>query len=552
MHPGGNFSRRDFLKLAGVASGLALQASSWPGKLWFAGLELPDWPSLRLEQLPERLQRFLQLTPDCKIDARGNMILFDRRAQPAGAVPLVPTQWNQEHSHPWDRLYGDVSWGIVLHWFGDHAEYDYGIDNYLWGFNGLREVEGYMTRTSAHFLVGSGAAVGGEESPLEPIGILQMQAADRDGTPYVASHLQSLNYQQHKNKEQYFVRALYQLGFEDPTIHSILQDFYDGRHMDVNMRTIAIETCGYNFEHTENQPDEQKIANVLAVVWAAMQRYGIRASNILGHQEITINKPDPGKKFMALMRLLVGVKALVGADERMKELVFGQYLTTEREPWQAVEAYFKFVRDFFVLSGRPDTVYEWETATSYWLLRDILRNVKPGLGAAAGFRKPFSQAELSPASTFTVPHHHEGIDLLQHRPHNLSSVAVHLTARGECLLVSESKGYHPGRLAVFRHTQTDGAQVLSVYGHLERVADLQIGKTYLPGEMIGSAMFSRPQDHVLHFAIAYGATWEAELRSNPNIPLNVGATWIKQRYLDPAQYLAQRLEPDELKGWIKV
>jgi hypothetical protein len=205
MRDWGRISRKEFLKLAGIATGVALQASSWPGKRWFAELELPDWPSLLLEQLPARLQQLLQLTPDSLIDAKGNLLLLDAGGNPSGSVPLAPTQWNQEHSHVWDKLYRDYSWGIVLHWFGDHAKFDYGLDNYLWGFNGLREVKGYLTRTSAHFLVGAAPPVSADSAEIKPIGILQMQAADKDGTPYVASHLQSLNYEQYKNKEQYFV-----------------------------------------------------------------------------------------------------------------------------------------------------------------------------------------------------------------------------------------------------------------------------------------------------------------------------------------------------------
>jgi hypothetical protein len=549
MRDWGRISRKEFLKLAGIATGVALQASSWPGKRWFAELELPDWPNLKLEQLPARLQQLLQLTPDSLIDAKGSLLLLDAGGNPSGSVPLVPTQWNQEHSHAWDKLYSDYSWGIVLHWFGDLAKFDYGLDNYLWGFNGLREVKGYLTRTSAHFLVGAAPPVSTDSAEIKPIGILQMQAADKDGTPFVASHLQSLNYEQHKNKGQYFVRALYQLSLQDPTIHSILQDFYDGRHMDPNMRTIAIEICGYDFEHAENQPDEQKIANVLSVVWAVMQRYGIRASNILGHQEIAINNADPGKKFMALMRLLVGVKALVEPDQRMKELVFGQYLSSERQPWQAVEAYFQFVRDYLVMISRPDTVYEWETYTGYWLMHDLVRGNTPGQGAAASFRKPFAEALPNPTSTFTIPNYHEGVDFFRRGPISLSTIEVQLAALGECLFVGESHGYHPGKLAIFRHRQPDGAQVLSVYGHLERLAELQAGRTYLPGEPVGSTLLSRVKDNVLHFAIAYGATWESDLHNHPNIPLNVGAEWIKQRYLNPVEYLNQHLEPHERQGW---
>lgn len=549
MRDQGRISRNEFLKLAGILTGAALQASSWPDKPWFSELEVPEWPHLLPEQLPTRIQNILSRSRDCTIDTKGNFRLLDTNGLPSGYVPLIPTQWNQEHSHSWDRLYGDMSWGIVLHWFGDRPDSEHGLENYLWGFNGLREVEGYLTRTSAHFLVGDAPPFTADGEKIDSIGIMQMQAAASDGTPFVGSHIQPLDYQQHKDKEQYFVRALYQLGYTDPTIHSILQDFFDGRHTDPNMRTIAIEICGSNFEHSANQPGDQKVANVLSVVWAVMQRYGIRASDIMGHHEITTNKPDPGKKFMAMMRLLVGIKALVVPDQRMKELVFGQYMTFKRQPWQAVEAYFKFVHDYLVMVSRPDSVFEWETYTSYWLLRDLVSGTAQAHKTARIFRRPFQDALPDPNNAFTIPHHHEGVDLIQASPTSLASVQVRLTAAGECLFTGESHGYHPGNLAIFRHYQLDGARVISVYGHLDRLADLQKGTLYQPGEAIGSVLLTRAKDYMLHFAIGYGATWELELLTNPNVPLNAGATWIKQRYVHPIKYLNKRLEPQERQGW---
>lgn len=526
-----------------------MQASVLPGRSSLLSLEALSYPSLSIEQLPTRLKHILQRCPSCIIDPAGRMILQDRAHQPLGYVPLYPTQWNQEHSHAGDRLYDDLSWGIVLHWFGNQEKDDYGIDNFLYGFNGLRQVDDYLTRTSAHFLVGGGPAAHEESARLEPIGILQTQVADDDGTPFVASHLQHLNYQEHVEKKQYFVRALYQLGYQDPTIHSLLQDFFDGKRLDPNMHTLAIEISGQDFEDDENQLDEQKLANVLSVVWACMQRYSIRASDILGHNEITTNKPDPGKKFMALIRLLVGVKALVEPDPKMQELVFGQHLSADRQPWQAVRAYFAFLRDYLVLVGRPMAVYQWEISSGYWFVIDQLDRDAPRWPLAKNFIRPFEDAQPNPSSTFTVPQHHEGTDLVRSAAFSAASTLVRLTASGECLFVGESYGFHPGRQAIFRHRQPSGAYILSVYGNLNRTAQLQAGKTYLMGEAIGSSRSTPAKDSLLHFAIGYGATWESDLRSNPNIPLNTGPTWIMQRYLHPIQFLDQHLEPEELAGW---
>ena len=200
----GSINRKEFLKLAGIAAGAALQASSWPGKRWFTELELPEWPSLTREQLPNRIQNIRQLCRKSTIDARGNLRLLVTENHPSGYVPLVPTQWNQEHSHPWDQLYTDVTWGIVLHWFGDHAEHNYGLENYLWGFNGLREVEGYLTRTSAHFLVGAGKTSTRRDHASEDFGIVQTQLPDLDGTPFQAAHLLPLEYEAYHEQRQYF------------------------------------------------------------------------------------------------------------------------------------------------------------------------------------------------------------------------------------------------------------------------------------------------------------------------------------------------------------
>ena len=86
---------------------------------------------------------------------------------------------------------------------------------------------------------------------------------------------------------------------------------------------------------------------------------------------------------------------------------------------------------------------------------------------------------------------------------------------------------------------------LGKYPTAARLADLRAGTLYQPGDAIGSVLPTRSKDYMLHFAIGYGATWELELRTNPNVPLNAGATWIQQRYVHPIEYLGQRLEPQE-------
>jgi hypothetical protein len=186
----------------------------------------------------------------------------------------------------------------------------------LRGFDSLRNANNYTTRTSAHFLVGNAAPVPQAMAKEDVIGVLQTQAPDQDGTPFVASHLRPLNYKLHRERQQYFVKALDALEYADRDVHSILQDFFNGAKIDPGWRTIAIEITGFDFDDPEMTPDSQQMANVLGVIWAVMKRYKISALDILGHHEIELDKPDPGKLFMASIRYLLGVKRCLSLTSR--------------------------------------------------------------------------------------------------------------------------------------------------------------------------------------------------------------------------------------------
>jgi hypothetical protein len=532
MKPKAVISRREFLQVFGCS----VAAFAVPSR-WFPGdAKAANWPSLALEDLPERVAEILRLVPRSRIDAGG-----DQEARRLGWAPLAQTLWNKERSTVRDRLLRYVPWGIVLHWYGDKENFDKSIKGYLRGFDSLREVAGYETRTSAHFLVGSHKPALGLGQSGDRIGIVQTQLPDQDGTPFLASHLKPLDILAHKEKKQYFVRALYQLGYQEPSVNSLLQDMYDGPHIDPNKRTIAIEICGYDFENPQHYPPAQQIANVLSVVWAAMKRYGVRASDVLGHNEIQLNKADPGKKFMALMRFLIGAKALLEDDDEMKRLVFEQFLEGGEEPQAAVRKYFRFVRDFLVMTGTPRHVYEWELHSQYWPVADLFRE-DSGVRLAQAFIKPLLGPMELDGFTFLDPINHEGVDLYHtHSASNASQPAttpVHLVADGVCLYTGPTRGCAPGSGAMFRHRLPQGAEIVSVYAHLHGLGDLQPGRSYPVGYPLGGIQgrFARSSSF-LHYALAYGATWETELSMRPDVPLYIGETWIRDRYLKPVDIL---------------
>jgi hypothetical protein len=96
-------------------------------------------------------------------------------------------------------------------------------------------------------------------------------------------------------------------------------------------------------------------------------------------------------------------------------------------------------------------------------------------------------------------------------------------------------------MAIFRHHQRDGAQVITVYNHLQELGNFQPGDWIPQGARVGTVE-SQCEHHFLHFAVAYGATWETDLKVHPDVPRNAGPAWIRQRYLSPLPYLQGHTE----------
>lgn len=529
-------TRRDFLKLLGVN---------------FAGLLLPAqfsinddprgaWPELDPASLPEAVQDVLKCTPPAFIDGRGYLYIKHPN-QAAVEVPLAPTQWNLDHNQPYHRLLHG-SWGIVLHWYGDQDGFKDGIKGYLRGFDSYRRVEDESIQTSAHFLIGDEPPLNKSGQAQKGIGIFQTQAPDRDGTPWIASHLRYLDYQVHKEKKQYFVRAYYQLAKEDPCVHSLLQDMFDGPFQDPNQRTIAIEIAGFDFDNPAFTPGDQKIGNVLATVWALMRRYRIPASNILGHHEIQLGKADPGKKLMATVRFLLGIKALIEDDEQMRDLIFGQFLNGNWNRRQAVEQYFKFVHNYATLVGSRRSIYEWEILSKYWLVMNKLDSGQ-NIRLAKELQPPLTALASLDGNAFLAPQNHEGVDLYIRKETSVASSSpayrVSLMSDGQCLFQSDHSHCGHGRMGVFRHYRADGADVLSIYEQLRDSPEFVVGQYYPMGFPLGRIQAEKSyQSPYLHFAIAYGSCWELDLQNQGHPPLNAGQGWITERYLEPIKYLA--------------
>jgi hypothetical protein len=578
-------SRRGFLRLAKAT----LAAMALPG------IHLPEpddtsgWPTVFMGDLPQAIAAILDIVPQADINAVGYLVLADRYGGSLGPVPLARTKWNQEQSSARARLRLDVPWGIVLHWYGDQESFDKTVSGYLRGFDSLRPVdaddydlEGYLAelynlkrkpplgsklsqklreipaekiytiqdpyapllyRTSAHFLVGEALPLPEGKARQDAIGILQTQAPYVDGTPLVANHIMPLDYDAYQNGEQYFVLALNQLSRANPQNYSLLQEIYTEPKVFPNQRLIGVEICGYHFDHPDHLPSAQQIANLLAVVWALMKRYNIPATSILGHHELNQGKADPGKKFLALIRYLIGVKSLIDKDEHMRGLVFGQFLNAGSDPRQAVRDYFSLIWNYLALTNTQKQVYEWEALSKYWFVVDQATSQQARLRVAKAYCRPLGESlSWSPKNAYLNPDDHEGVDLYLKIPQQSSQTdtanAVRLMADGVCIFTGETRHCAQGKTLMFRHRQVDGAEVISIYSHLSQARSFLVGESARAGDQIGT--LEGHTEGFLHFALAYGATWATDLCLRPEPPLNAKGNWILRRYLQPLQYLQER------------
>lgn len=530
-----HLSRRDFLKTS-AASLAALALPLGQHRLLPTATSAPH---LAFSRLPPQMQAVLAKVPPLSINQRGLLDLMEPDGTTLGSAPLLRTQWNLERATYYERLDTSLPWGIVLHWFGDLPEHNLTVAGYLRGFDGIRPAGNSNGRTSAHFLVGDARPAPFVRPEARTFGIVQTQLPDSDGIPFAASHMMGLS-DSTLPSDSYFAAAFARLSAEGKGVPNLLTTPEAWRKEDWNYHTLGIEATGSYYELPGNWPDDQQIANLVGLLAALMRRYRIAAENIFGHTELDPDKSDPGKIFMLVLRALLGAYALATPDPLLKTLTFGAWQKLHPDPELAVQAYFTALRDYLLIIARPDQVYAWETLSGCSLL---LRNLQ-GLPAPTDQRlqPPLLLPTHLSGDVFLVPHHHEGVDL--HIPSAVAgeSLPVQLAAAGECLFVGDEPGYCPGKAAVFRHLQPDGAHFLTVYAHLTGTADLSAGHTYPAAAPVGHVLRATSSHSAyLHFAIAYGASWEADLHTHTTPLLTTTRQHLLTRYLDPLPFLEQPL-----------
>jgi len=138
--------------------------------------------------------------------------------------------------------------------------------------------------------------------------------------------------------------------YEEVGVGKDFVDFIRAGYKDFESFSLALEQVGTNFSYDfpEQFPPNQQIANVLALVEAASERYGLSVWDIVGHHEIQ-EKGDPGDEYMLTLRYLLGLSYLL--DEQLPD----DFLETD-DPYD----YFTKLKDYSIARMGEDRYSDWD------------------------------------------------------------------------------------------------------------------------------------------------------------------------------------------------
>lgn len=524
------------------------------------------WPSLTIEALPEgEIKEVLRQVPEIAIDSRGYITAA------RNAVPFSETDWSKENR----RIINPDS--LVVHWNGHPHPEEATIQGIMAGYNEERtnRALGYDYITSAHVTIGPYSLTQEHASDRQSrLSILQTQKPE-GGMPTVSSHLrpdltaerESYHNARHPINAMQLLLPFYGL----PRSYNFLPNVLKGSGEDLNLRTVSLELTGRDFDTPEGHPNAELMANTVGIIIAYINKYpDIKFANILGHFEIQEDKADPGKRFMAELRLLLALKVLTGQNRRLKENFFGPFADESGNLNEGVKRFFHFHWDYLVSSnwGHQKQVFDWEGQTGFWQIYNRLFEENP-TPTAEHFVLPVSphgNKQIIYGRGYADPEYHEGVDFnLQATRREVNEdlgEPIVSVASGKVVFAGEIP-QRPGlgKTLVIEHFTPGGGKLLSLYAHLDQTRVEKGQKVEIRQQIATMGNSGAQEDSHLHFDLFPASSkreWELSLylqlsyagqRINPYleddsgriyiVPQTVGRQFVEGYYFNPLSFIAE-------------
>ena len=252
--------------------------------------------------LSEEVFEILEKMPVMNFDDQGNLYFQEKESDLVKEVLVIETE--RHKVFPYEQL-NDVKF-FVIHYDGAPENLAYTgekrtVLNTLNGLNG--------NLLSVNFCVDS-YPLSNEIVEGKGLGVIQSQKPSE--IPYKGKHV----YIGYDTDGRPDLNSVYTSEFFSKLgINTELVPFVESGNKDFDSYSLSLEQVGMDFSKRfpDSFPPVQQTANVLGLVKAACERYGIKAWDVVGHNEIQ-EKADPGDEYMLTLRYLLGIEYIIDGE----------------------------------------------------------------------------------------------------------------------------------------------------------------------------------------------------------------------------------------------
>ncbi len=302
--------------------------------------------------LSPEVKEILSIQPELSFDENGKLYYEEDES----TNPVLTVETDRHLSFPYEQL-SDVKF-FVIHFDGAPQTLASGeYRTVLNTINGLNR----SGKPSVQFCVDS-YPVSDEFVDKNGVGVILSQATGP--MPYKGRNV-IIGYDLETGREDLNRVKTADL-YEQVGVGKDFVDFIRAGYKDFESFSLGLEQVGTNFSinFPEQFPPNQQIANVLALVEAASERYGLSVWDIVGHHEIQ-EKGDPGDEYMLTLRYLLGLSYLL--DEQLPD----DFLETD-DPYD----YFVKLKDYSIARMGEDRYMQWN---EIYGMEEVLRVFEEGM-----------------------------------------------------------------------------------------------------------------------------------------------------------------------------